>query len=166
MTRKLKISFYNSIESYPFRGFEAFAKTTLDQCYTRIGQLPVHPTHDMGENPEIEVCVVDHQRMEALNRSHRSQINSTDILSFAQDAHLDLPFIGSLVLCPTTIDRMWEDEIGVVSLKTVYQRLMIHGFAHLLGFDHERQFKAKKMAQAEIFFMLELGVTWPQKVTY
>jgi probable rRNA maturation factor len=67
-----------------------------------------------------------------LNAKWRGIDRSTDVLSFPQD---DPIILGDLVLSlPTAIrqarERGW-------SLRTELRVLLVHGFLHLLGYDHE-----------------------------
>jgi len=106
--------------------------------------------------------------MAALNRRHRGKKGPTDVLSFPLEEalagplsknsrapwtshrkalgreieirrkHLGLPALalGDVVICHP-VARAQAKEFGE-TLQEAYARLLAHGLAHLLGYDHER----------------------------
>jgi len=83
---------------------------------------------------DIELLIVDKDKMQKINKEHRSIDNSTDVLSFPYE---DMPFapLGSIVISSWHIQNKAkelnhsdDDEINL---------LFIHGILHLLGYDHE-----------------------------
>lgn len=78
-----------------------------------------------------------------LNREFRGKDRPTDVLSFPADgpampaiaAPGETPSLGDIIICP---------EVAVAnaagynaSLDSEIRRLLVHGFLHLLGYDHE-----------------------------
>ena len=92
--------------------------------------------------------------MKALNRIHRNMDRSTDVLSFPlyhtmREMPTDSEFLlGDVAINPHAAQR--QAITCGVSLNEELRRLLIHGFLHLLGYDHERtRYQAKKMRQME-----------------
>lgn len=93
----------------------------------------------------LEVVFVDSKTMREINRTHRGKDSTTDVLSFPLECDFDFqslddtaPFerlLGSIVINTELAKAMSESYnhtlIDEISL------LFIHGFLHILGFDHE-----------------------------
>ena len=87
----------------------------------------------------VAVCLVSDRRMREFNRSYRQRSVSTDVLSFPcnevpgadDDGHL-----GDLVISVETARRQARRERH--SLGRELKTLVLHGYLHLLGYDHER----------------------------
>jgi probable rRNA maturation factor len=93
---------------------------------------------------EIDVYLVDEDRMEELNRETRGHSESTNVLSFPYDATLPHPergtgYRGEVYLCPAYIEAHGQD----------LAQMAIHGVLHLLGYDHETDADAAIMEQLE-----------------
>ncbi len=85
-------------------------------------------------NKEIELLIVDKNKMQQLNKQHRGINNSTDVLSFPYENMPNTP-LGSIVISSWHVQKLAnelnhtnDDEIAL---------LFIHGLLHLLGYDHE-----------------------------
>lgn len=75
--------------------------------------------------------------MRRLNREHRGIDQTTDVLSFPFEPEKGaFPHLGDLVISLPVADRMAK-KLGVSRRREV-QTLVIHGFLHLCGYDHEK----------------------------
>lgn len=83
---------------------------------------------------EVELVLTDAQSMQGLNLQHRGLDKTTDVLSFPID---DFPYapLGSIVINYELADEKAK-ELGH-SVEEEVTLLFIHGFLHLLGYDHE-----------------------------
>jgi probable rRNA maturation factor len=92
----------------------------------------------------VSVALLSDARMRALNRRFRGRDYATDVLSFPV---LDSPprtprtrrpesFLGDIVIA-RGVARRQAREAGHSEL-TELRVLTLHGFLHLLGYDHER----------------------------
>lgn len=116
---------------------------------------------------EVSVVLTDDASMRALNRQHRGQDKPTNVLSFpalepAQLALLDgkRPFLlGDLVFAQETVER--EALAGQISLHDHMIHLIVHGFLHLLGYDHEKDTQAVAMEALETRILATLGIPDP-----
>lgn len=114
----------------------------------------------LGER-RVEVVFVDDARIRTLNRRFRGVDRPTDVLSFSALEGEPMPGaedeLGSLVVSLETASRQAralghrvDDELAV---------LLVHGLAHLLGFDHERgPDEARVMAEQEMTLLAAAGV--------
>jgi len=102
------------------------------------GRLPAWARHDLVEC-EIELC--GKTRMRQLNRKFRGKDKPTDVLSFpAFDLfpvkRLPILPLGDIVICPEVALKQ-SKEYGVTP-SCEMGRLLVHGFLHLCGYDHEK----------------------------
>jgi probable rRNA maturation factor len=67
--------------------------------------------------------------------------------------------LGDIALAYETLAREAED-LGV-SLADHYRHLLVHGFLHLIGYDHETDAEAERMEALETKILARLGVGDP-----
>jgi probable rRNA maturation factor len=85
----------------------------------------------------ISISYVDDRTMRKLNREHRQINSTTDVLSFpAKPGKGEFQHLGDLVICLPVAEKMAK-KLGVSRRREV-QTLLIHGFLHLCGYDHEK----------------------------
>ncbi|WP_085989198.1 rRNA maturation RNase YbeY [Leptospira noguchii] len=103
---------------------------------------------------ELSILLVGDSDMKEINRLRRGKDKTTDVLSFPLEFDLSplqkilpknvgsnqktLPPIalGEIVISIDTLQKQAK-EIGHTE-KDEFYRLLVHGFLHLLGYDHER----------------------------
>ena len=90
---------------------------------------------------EISIALVSNQTIKKLNYIYRGKNKVTDVLSFGEK-DVDLPanlseknYIGEIVICYPQAKR----QAGQ------YGHPLVHGFLHLLGYDHKKSQEAEKM---------------------
>ncbi|HWR58772.1 MAG TPA: rRNA maturation RNase YbeY [Thermodesulfovibrionales bacterium] len=114
------------------------------------------------ERAELGVLLVSDGRMKKLNHRYRGIAKATDVLSFPLYASVgEMPgdrefLLGDIVINLPAAKRQ-AAEYGLTFGKEV-RRLLIHGFLHLLGYDHEKnsyQKKKMKMSETELRNTLE-----------
>jgi rRNA maturation RNase YbeY len=87
--------------------------------------------------------------MRKLNREHRGKNMTTDVLSFPSDAEKGaFPHLGDIVICLPTAEKMAK-KFGVSRRREV-ETLVIHGFLHLCGHDHETDRGEMMALQAQL----------------
>lgn len=85
----------------------------------------------------ISISYVDDRAMRKLNREHRGINQTTDILSFpAKPEKGAWKHLGDLVISLPTADKMAKKMS--ISRRREIETLIIHGFLHLCGYDHEK----------------------------
>ena len=89
---------------------------------------------------ELSILLVDDEQIGELNRSWRRKSGPTNVLAFAltegDDTAMALNLLGDIVISVDTAAREAAKER--VSLHSRLQVLLIHGFLHLIGYDHEK----------------------------
>lgn len=88
------------------------------------------------EGIEISVYITDDQVIRELNKNYRGKDKATDVLSFVFDEPAgSYKLLGEIVISIDTAKKQSE-AIGH-SIEEEIKRLLVHGFVHLLGYDHE-----------------------------
>ena len=92
------------------------------------------------ENAIFSINFVDNAKIKALNAQYRNIDKETDVLSFALEDSNDINYDNVRLLGDIFIstDKAYSQSIeyGHSYLREL-SFLMIHGFLHLIGYDHE-----------------------------
>jgi len=108
---------------------------------------------------EISLLFTDNAQIKDLNRTYRKQDKPTNVLSFPTDASLGVPILGDVVLAFETVAL--EAQQSGIELDDHITHLLIHGYLHLQGLDHETDADAEVMETHEIKALAGLGITNP-----
>ena len=118
-------------------------------------------------NATGEVCVVltDDSAIRELNRTWRKIDKPTNVLSFPCNNISPDPasaMLGDVVIAyeTTAAEAAAQHKPFLHHLK----HLTVHGFLHLLGYDHESDIQAENMERLEREILLTLGVNDPYLV--
>ncbi|MCL1893561.1 MAG: rRNA maturation RNase YbeY [Holophagaceae bacterium] len=85
----------------------------------------------------ISISYVDNRGMKKINKLHRGINKTTDVLSFpASPEKGEFSHLGDIVICLEVAEKKAK-QIGVSRRRQV-ETLIIHGFLHLCGYDHEK----------------------------
>ena len=110
---------------------------------------------------ELSIVLTDDAEQQVLNRDWRGIDKSTNVLSFPQIE----PFgavsglLGDIILARETLVREAEEQ--GVSFEDHFTHLVVHGFLHLLGYDHMDDDEALAMEGLETQILGSLGVADP-----
>jgi probable rRNA maturation factor len=114
-------------------------------------------------NAEIAIVLTDDQSIRALNRQWRGHDNATNVLSFpagGRDRADGTPILlGDIVIAYETTAN--EAEAEGKSFLHHLSHLAVHGFLHLVGYDHESHDDAETMEGLERRILARLGVPDP-----
>jgi probable rRNA maturation factor len=111
---------------------------------------------------ELAIVLTDDSAIRSLNCQWRGIDAATNVLSFpVKDAHGTPPFIGDVVLAYETIAREASGEGKPFAHHLVH--LTVHGFLHLLGYDHESSRDATRMEDAERQILHRLAIPDPYR---
>ncbi|MCF6304742.1 MAG: rRNA maturation RNase YbeY [Rhodobacteraceae bacterium] len=110
-----------------------------------------------------EICVVlsNDEAQRQLNSKWRKLDKTTNVLSFPQiDAFAPLcGMMGDIVLARQTI--ISEAKTQQKPFADHFAHLVLHGFLHILGYDHENDKDAKQMESLEIDILMQIGIDNP-----
>jgi len=112
----------------------------------------------------VTVIVDDDARVRELNRRWRGFDKPTNVLSFPSPYTQPGPAdaLGDIVISYETaaVEAAAEDK----SLADHVAHLSVHGFLHLLGYDHEADDDANEMERLERAILARIGVSDPYAV--
>lgn len=104
--------------------------------------------HEKLDNLEFSVIVVDNEKIHELNKEFRGIDRPTDVITFALEDNEDFPMMDTRVLGDIYISldkaKGQAVEYGHSFLREL-AFLSIHGFLHLLGYDHMKEDEEKIM---------------------
>lgn len=117
---------------------EVLLKTFLDyNRNTKSGNM-------VSEIDTINIIFTSAKEIRRLNREFRKEDSVTDVLSFTIEQD---PLIGEIYICPEYISKKYP-------FKEVL-RDILHGFLHLLGYEHKGRFSEASKDNEEMFVKQE-----------
>jgi len=136
-------------------GFEALASEVIAKAVaaTKI---------KLKLKAEVSLLLCDDARIREINRDWRGLDKPTNVLSFpaAPPAMLaKSPAVGDIAIAYESVAREAEEEAK--SFRDHYMHMVLHGFLHLIGYDHETDEEADEMEALETRILRELGVADP-----
>ena len=110
-----------------------------------------------------ELCIVlsNDQEQQQLNNKWRQKDSATNVLSFPQiNGFSPLSgLLGDIVLARQTIEHEAKDQNK--SMRDHLIHLVVHGFLHILGYDHQNDTQAKQMESLETDILDQLKIDDP-----
>ena len=106
----------------------------------------------------VSLLLTDDAELQQLNRDFRGKDKPTDVLSFPA-LPMDRPLLGDIAVAHETAAR--DAAVQGKSLADHLVHLLIHGYLHLLGHDHETPGEAAQMEAREIRALASLGIANP-----
>eukprot|EP00281_Chroomonas_sp_CCMP1168_P025918 CAMPEP_0206225688 /NCGR_PEP_ID=MMETSP0047_2-20121206/7682_1 /ASSEMBLY_ACC=CAM_ASM_000192 /TAXON_ID=195065 /ORGANISM="Chroomonas mesostigmatica_cf, Strain CCMP1168" /LENGTH=261 /DNA_ID=CAMNT_0053648707 /DNA_START=38 /DNA_END=823 /DNA_ORIENTATION=- len=128
----------------------------LQQDALALMEEALKPDEEDGWENGVELSLVlcGDDEMTRLNKKWMGKEYPTDVLSFPMDG--DEGLLGDIVICLGTAKRQAEE--GKIELRDELRVLLLHGFLHLLGYDHETGPEdMDEMAEAEVQMMKRMG---------
>ena len=111
---------------------------------------------------ELAIVLTDDSAIRLLNRAWRGVDAATNVLSFpTKRAGDDPPLIGDIVLAYETIAGEARAEHKPFAHHVAH--LAVHGFLHLLGYDHVRREDAEAMERIERGVLRRLAIPDPYR---
>ncbi|MHA6299670.1 rRNA maturation RNase YbeY [Devosia sp. CAU 1758] len=110
---------------------------------------------------EISVLLTNDVEQRELNAQWRGKDSATNVLSFPQIEPFGpvMGLLGDITLARETLEREALD-LGK-SLDDHFTHLMVHGFLHILGYDHIDEDQALQMEGLETQILAGLGIDDP-----
>ena len=109
---------------------------------------------------ELSISCVSEKEIKLLNKKYRGKDEATNVLSFGVDELLTKNLvIGDIVLCIEIIKK--EAKEYSKDFENRLKHMIIHGFLHLLNFNHEAKHERIKMEKIEISILKNLGIKNP-----
>ena len=114
-----------------------------------------HEFLSVGYKLNVNVCLSNDEEVHQLNKEFRGIDKATNVLSFAEidgDLYEQLKNgseadLGEIVLAFETLQK--EASLKNITVYAHFCHLLVHGFLHLLGFDHQEDEDAEIMEGLE-----------------
>jgi probable rRNA maturation factor len=143
------IKFIESL-SKSFSAFESFLFNNSHMSFDSRGV----------ERVELSLMLCGDKKIKSLNEQYRDKNKVTDVLSFQQHDGLRdqgqlLPFVelGDLFICRSRALKQAKEYSIRYNDELIH--LFVHGFLHLLGFDHEISEEEEKVMSAHEAYLIE-----------
>lgn len=122
---------------------------------------------EIEEHSEVSVTFVTNERIQEINKEYRDKDYPTDVISFAMEElgegeveliGAEMPrVLGDIIICVSKAKEQAE-EYGHSFLREL-GFLAVHGFLHLLGYDHMTEEEEKEMFTLQKETLNEYGLT-------
>ena len=98
----------------------------------------------------LTLLLSNNKNIKKMNKDFRKKNKPTDILSFPSSEKIKIikkTYIGDIIISYNFIDKPKSQKLKFFRQKLI--KIFIHGFLHLLGFNHEKNKDYKKMLKEE-----------------
>lgn len=121
----------------------------------------------VDENSELSLSFVDNNRIHEINREYRGIDRPTDVISFALEEQTeeemdivgnDLPRVLGDIIISIPKAKEQAEEYGHSFIREL-GFLAVHGFLHLLGYDHGTNEEEREMFHKQEEILKEFGLT-------
>lgn len=130
--------------------------STLETSVQVALETTAHVLDKDFSNEEVSIVFSSDDDVQHLNKTFRNKDKPTNVLSFPSN---ELPELGDIILAYTTV----LNEANALNISILHHtiHLIVHGFLHLLGYDHKHESEAHTMEQLEIEILKELNIENP-----
>ena len=113
---------------------------------------------------ELSLAFVSDAQIQALHHNYREKDKPTNVLSFPAAGPVSGPaaMLGDVVIALETVET--EAKQKLISVQDHTAHLIIHGFLHLQGYDHETDQDAAQMEGLEIQALAALDIDNPYEI--
>jgi probable rRNA maturation factor len=106
----------------------------------------------LNKRVSFTILLSNNTKIKKLNKDFRNKNKSTDILSFPFNEESKISkktYLGDIIISYNFVDRPRSQNLKIFKDKLI--RIFIHGFLHLLNFDHKKKKDYKIMSKEEDF---------------
>ena len=104
----------------------------------------------LNKKISLSLMLSNNRNIKKLNKEFRNKNKSTDILSFPVEQKIKISnqtYLGDIIISYNFMNKPKSQKLK--SFKEKLIKTFIHGFLHLLGFDHKKDKDYKKMLKEE-----------------
>jgi probable rRNA maturation factor len=123
-------------------------------------------SENVEDDSELSVTFVTDERIQEINKEYRNKDLPTDVISFAMEelgegeiplSGMDIPRVLGDIIISVAKAREQAVEYGHSFIREL-GFLAVHGFLHLLGYDHEIEEDERKMFSRQKEILDEFGL--------
>lgn len=144
-----------SVRAKQWGAYKAYIKDITPGIIDTILTLLERPISN-----ELSIALVDDKEIQFLNKKFRGKNKATNVLSFPSNG--PAPILGEIILSYETLKK--EAEELLIPFKHHLIHMLVHGFLHLQGFDHQTDEDAAIMEKLEVRVLLDLNIDNPYKI--
>jgi len=144
---------YENIE--PKQQYIALIEKVLNKCYEK-------ECLDK-ERLTIEITLTDNETIKQINNKYRQINRETDVLSFPMYDRKDFPLnlqqkdiLGSIIISIPKIEEQAKEYGHSIERELAY--MLVHGFYHLMGYDHIEEKDKIDMREKEEEILQQLNI--------
>ena len=109
----------------------------------------------------LTILLSNNKNIKRLNKKFRNKNKVTDVLSFPSEKKINIkksPYIGDIVISYEFMNK--PKALSVLEFKNKVTKIFIHGFLHLLGYDHIKlkDFKEMLIEEEKIYKTIETKI--------
>ena len=104
----------------------------------------------LNKKVTFTLLLSNNKNIKKLNKVFRNKNKSTDILSFPLNKKIKIKqnsYLGDIIISYNYLDKPRSQNLKLFEEKVI--KIFIHGFLHLLGFDHKKNKDYYKMVREE-----------------
>ena len=121
-----------------------------DLFFKKICSLFPKKYQFLNKKVNFTLLLSNNKEIKKLNKKFRNKNKSTDVLSFPFNSLTEkskITYIGDIIISYNFMDKPKSQNLKSFKEKTT--KIFIHGFLHLLGFNHVKDKDYKKMLREE-----------------
>jgi probable rRNA maturation factor len=121
-----------------------------EQFFKKICKFFPKKYQYLNKKVSLTLLLSNNRGIKKLNKNFRNKNKSTDILSFPFSKNIKLnkeTYLGDIIISYNFMDKPKSQKLKDFQDKVI--KTFIHGFLHLLGFDHIKNRDYKKMLKEE-----------------
>ena len=153
MANELHIELQNKTQFQPL--------PTLSQLQRWINSAFQFIHFSPHSDSELTIRFIDKEESVELNKTYLHKNGPANVLSFPDESipGFSSTSFGDLAICAPLVDE--EAKAQNKTLESHFAHLIIHGFLHLLGYDHIKEEESEEMEELEIKILFKLGYENP-----
>ena len=111
----------------------------------KLQKLSTIPSFE-NKNQEFSILLTNSKKIRSLNYKFKKKNKPTDVLSFpTQNVFKNNSYIGDIAICFEIINKRSKTSNFFLE----FDKMWIHGYFHLIGYDHKKLKDFKKMSKKE-----------------
>lgn len=148
------------------------AEELKELTFNYVADNVEHELLDQDKAFNVNVALSNDEEVHKLNKEFRNMDKPTNVLSFAniddetfwqELSDTKEAELGDIILAFDTLVR--EATEKGISVYAHFCHLLVHGFLHILGFDHQEDKEAEEMEEFEVDILAAFSIDNPYKET-
>lgn len=125
----MEINYLNNSNEASWQNYKRYVSPLLEKTCEML---------DYSTDVSVSIVLVHDAEIKEYNKRYREIDRETDVLSFEDGTYIDDTYMmGDIIISVDAIRRQAKDYQH--TLKREFSFLVVHGFLHLFGYDHQTQ---------------------------